>query len=196
MRDVFGGIGIDAITASRALNIAVFVTERDSVTFQCLCRNIISQDASRVIADHRDGREQPFLTELVYLDPPWGNDYLPGRPFDFFGVFGELIQSEARWCRFLIVKTPFFLGATRAPWKPIYAYCSRKYRIIMWVFDVTSEGNFHNSLRLALLHTGRVNPPKAVDEQHSAHDNKDGYPGVGEMTAQEPLAGALNDEPK
>lgn len=165
--DAFAGLGIDAVVASKILKTTVFATEVHERTYELLEQNIHRQKAN-VIARRVDALQNAFQTDLVYLDPPWGDEFQPTREFDFFLHFRPLLEFMQQWARFIVVKTPILLGPTKPPQEPVYAYRSEKYRIIVWLFDTSP-----------LYHTGGIEPSETVCEHDGANENRQGNPHVG-----------------
>lgn len=169
--DAFAGLGVDAVTASQILQTCVFATENDARTYELLCNNVRRKGAD-VMTQKIDAFQSAFQADLIYLDPPWEDDFSPTQDFDFFGKFRDLLMFMQKWGRFVVVKTPLLLGSTRPPWTPVYAYRSEKYRIIVWLFDVST-----------LPDTRSVGPLETVNEDDSADEDGQGNPNIGEMTA-------------
>ena len=132
--DAFAGIGVDAVIASKILNVCVFATEKDTHTYALLSGNIAHHRAN-VITRHADALKSTIRVDLIYLDPPWGKDFRPSEPYDFFSKFRDLLVFMEKWGRFIVIKTPILLGPTQPPWEYIYVYHSKKYRISVWLFD-------------------------------------------------------------
>lgn len=165
--DAFAGVGIDAIIASKILKTTVFATEVHGRTYELLEQNIRRQKAN-VIACRADALQNAFRTDLVYLDPPWGDEFYPTAEFDFFLKFRPLLEFMQQWARFIVIKTPILLGPTEPPWTPVYTYRSEKYRITIWLFDMSP-----------LYHARAIGPSDTVCEYDSANKNGQGDPYVG-----------------
>lgn len=172
--DAFGGIGIDSIVASKVLKTTVFVTEKDPPTYQLLQGNIVTQRAHGVVSSLANSLSQPFQCDLIYLDPPWGNQFHPQYSFDFFLYFRRLMVFMRPWCRILVVKTPLLIGPTPPLWKPLYAYRSQKYRIIIWLWDTKS---------LTLNHTRSIHPLESIDKEDGTNQHGQGHPDIRKVTA-------------
>ena len=170
--DAFAGLGVDAVVASKTLQTCVFATEKDRHTYTLL-RDNIDRNQANVVARCADAFQGAFRVDLVYLDPPWGSAFCPTEAFDFFGKFQDLLVFMQSWGRFVVVKTPLILGPTRPPWKPVYAYRSEKYRIIVWLFDLS-----------ALYQTRSVGPLEPIDKHNGTDEHGQGDPNIGQMTAE------------
>lgn len=100
--DMFAGLGMDAINLSRFFS-SIIVTEIDPKVFMCMQKNLETlpdiipstdiklkhaEDLS-IEAYNEDAivkfRDKNFMKNinLVYFDPPWGNSFRTGEPFDF-----------------------------------------------------------------------------------------------------------------
>ena len=111
--DMFGGLGMDAINLAKYFK-SIVVTEIDPKVFQCLQQNIqnltlpVDNDKSdvEIEAYNQDAiakfRERNFIhgIDLVYFDPPWGNSFKTGEPFDFDNITivtnlnGKLVEQN------------------------------------------------------------------------------------------------------
>ena len=163
---------MDAVIASKTLQAIVFATEKDSRTYALLCDNI-DRNRANVIAWHTNALKSAFRVDLIYLDPPWGDDFRPTETFDFFDIFRDLLVFMQEWARFLVIKTPLLLGPTETPWDPIYAYHSEKYRIIVWLFDTSP-----------LSQARSIGPLESIDKHNGTNQHRQGNPDIGQMTAK------------
>jgi predicted RNA methylase len=91
--DMFGGIGMDSIHLSKFFK-SVVVTEIDPEVFLVLQQNIMHicdplTEQTKFILLNEDAlpkiRDKKFMENLrvVFFDPPWGNSFKAGEPFDF-----------------------------------------------------------------------------------------------------------------
>lgn len=182
--DAFSGLGVDAVAAAKTLQTVVFATEKDPATYALLQQNITTHDPrGLVIARCADAFQNPFRCDLIYLDPPWEDAFHPSEPYDFFDRFQVLFAFMKPWARFLVIKTPLLIGPTEPPWPPAYAYRSKKYRIIFWLFDLQN-------------HATGIHPFETIDEEDGGDEHEDGGPCGGQMTAQESFTRTLHNQPE
>jgi tRNA G37 N-methylase Trm5 len=116
--DMFAGIGTDSI---RLASVAgkVISTELNPETYACLVKNIKAADVPAIIECHNaDATEIKFKSEpdVIYFDPPWGDDFKSGQPFSFETVHlsnGKNVMDVYRSLRenykeaYFIVKAPY-----------------------------------------------------------------------------------------
>lgn len=87
--DMFGGLGMDAVNFSYYFK--VIVTEIDPQVFSTLQINITTLctnenkkiETLNVDALHQMNKTFLKTVNLIYFDPPWGNSFKTGEPFDF-----------------------------------------------------------------------------------------------------------------
>jgi len=84
--DMFGGIGSDSISFSEYFNI--ITTELDSKIFQILKQNVRNHGVSNVQVLNINCLLllHTIQPDVIYFDPPWGNDFNPKEDFDFTNV--------------------------------------------------------------------------------------------------------------
>ena len=113
--DMFAGIGTDSIRLAKTAG-RVICTEINQETFACWKKNTAPYVNIEIhCKDCSVFRPNNFQPDLIYFDPPWGENYRSGVPFSFDEVkIGELTvpelftnlretYPEAKF----IVKTPF-----------------------------------------------------------------------------------------
>ena len=78
--DMFSGIGTDGIRLAERAG-KVICTEINYSTYADLQKN--SKDIDNVETYNADCCKFSTKCDIVYFDPPWGNTYRSGEPFDF-----------------------------------------------------------------------------------------------------------------
>lgn len=87
--DMFAGIGCDGLRLAKYAG-KVICTELREQTFQDLEQNIQQMDVCNVEAYNTDCcsmiTSPKIMCNIVYFDPPWGDTFQSGQPFDFKDV--------------------------------------------------------------------------------------------------------------
>lgn len=85
--DMFAGIGSDGLRLAYHAG-KVICTEIDESRFRDLTENYTVSGCNNVELIHGDctNLRQPIRCDIVYFDPPWGDTFRSGAPFDFKDV--------------------------------------------------------------------------------------------------------------
>lgn len=111
--DMFAGIGMDSVNLSRYAK-QVISTEVDLPTYCKLETNC--QNNTNITCIHADCCRglAKGTADVVYFDPPWGDDFMSGTDFDFHQVVVsdtvdviELLRQVVDQYRLVIVKSPY-----------------------------------------------------------------------------------------
>lgn len=111
MWDMFSGIGTDAIRFSKSTG-KIVCSELDNDTYQCMNANMDISNIYNVSTYNEDCCKASHKADIIYFDPPWGNNYVSGTPFSFDNMrLGDCTVAElmrkmhAQYD--MIIKTPY-----------------------------------------------------------------------------------------
>jgi len=109
--DMFAGIGTDAVRFSYFTG-KILCSEINNDTYQSLNANMDMLNVHNVSTFKEDCSTAEHLSDIVYFDPPWGEQFVSGANFDFDSVIlgkctvTELMVKTYARCD-MIIKTPF-----------------------------------------------------------------------------------------
>ena len=111
--DMFAGIGTDAIRLAK-ISGKIICTELNTNTYLNMLKNIETQNVSNIDVINGDCTDHigKIHANIIYFDPPWGDTFRSGEPFDFRDVIigGRNVVDlalEMQKHGALIIKAPY-----------------------------------------------------------------------------------------
>lgn len=138
--DMFAGIGADALRLSKFAG-KVICTEINPVTFADLKENYSCCNSRNVDLINGDcSRYKGTPCDIVYFDPPWGDTFRSGVPFDFDDVVLEgdvsvlKLAKEMHDRHSIIIKSPILSDSFEKLFKEcpmkIFTFTQQKLKFI------------------------------------------------------------------